>query len=188
MPWGNWFSLGCNVRARCYFLHYFSYHYLTLMSVHIRSLCVLWRTFTAGFSLLFIVSLDVTQSVSLCCLSASVLYSAVSCKWITRLCGLRIPLWNLLILLLTLFVVKESRSCQTCLYIRPKILANNKLCHYCSFFWCFGTAQPSLSGLLVINVFCYCPSLLAICLTALCHCVSYYSWGIARLLAVVFWV
>lgn len=151
-------------------------------------MCVVKDFYCRVFSPFYCVTGCNSVSFSVWPVCQSVLYSAVSCKWITRLCGLRIPLWNLLILLLTLFVVKESRSCQTCLYIRPKILANNKLCHYCSFFRCFGTAQPSLSGLLVINVFCYCPSLLAICLTALCHCVSYYSWGIARLLAVVFWV
>lgn len=29
-----------------------------------------------------------------------------------------------------------DRTCHICLHIRPKILANNKLCHYCSIFSC----------------------------------------------------
>lgn len=111
----------------------------------------------------------------------SVFYFAVSCKWITSLA----------------FVARESLSETTSFFSLsyrkagrekkypmdrlvcisdPKVLQTIN-CHYCSFFFfwhmlcAFGTKQPGLSGLFVINVFCYCSSLLAICLTVPYQCV-----------------
>lgn len=135
MPWGNWFSLRRNVRARCCFLHYFSYNIIEHLcqstlchSARSRSFvkedldCRLEPFFCTLLCIAFLPKCLLLCRVLLSELHPFVKPSQFSLDFIchTGRQGERYLL---------------DRTCQICLHITPKILANNKLCHYCSLFW-----------------------------------------------------